>query len=241
MLLLRHNRCVPAGLHARMVYELWPPSRSACGPAPLAWVVDKYVRRDKPYMVTEYETTGTKPAPSLVRGRFADAFSRDTAPPAGMVRGRSSPRPTTPPSPPSSSRAGRLHASDRFGPVARTLQQRQLDAYRGTAEVDPHRRGLGLGQGVPHHHRPGHDEQRLRGRPADHGGGRGSVAGGRLDVRFLRPVHCGDTITAEATLEGFHAEPDDAWGRVRATFTVAAHNQLGQQTLAGEGSGLCAR
>ncbi|MEZ5264524.1 MAG: MaoC/PaaZ C-terminal domain-containing protein [Acidimicrobiales bacterium] len=139
-LLLRHNRyVVPAGLHARMVYEFVAPIPLGVRALTVGRVVDKYVRRDKPYMVTEYETTDEAGAP-LVRGRFVQMlFSRDTVPPAG-----SGPRPE--PSPPADDpaiasvlgRGGRLQRGDRFGPVARTLQQRQLDAYSGVRPKSIH-------------------------------------------------------------------------------------------------------
>ncbi|MGD9753211.1 MAG: MaoC family dehydratase [Acidimicrobiia bacterium] len=243
-LLLRHNRyVVPAGLHARMVYEFVAPIPLGVRARTVGRVVDKYVRRDKPYMVTEYETTDEAGAP-LVRGRFVQMlFSRDTVPPAG-----SGPRPE--PSPPADDpaiasvlgRGGRLQRGDRFGPVARTLQQRQLDAYSGVRPKSIHTdEGWARAKGFRTTIAQGMMSSAYVAALLTTAVGEGFVAGGRLDVRFLRPVHCGDTITAEATLEGFHAEPDDARGRVRATFTVAAHNQLGQQTLAGEGSGLCVR
>jgi len=67
---LRHNKyIVHAGLHARMEFQFVEPIRVGMRVRTRGKVIDKYERRGKPYMVTEYVTeddTGR----ALVRGQF---------------------------------------------------------------------------------------------------------------------------------------------------------------------------
>jgi hypothetical protein len=67
---LRHSKyIVHAGLHARMEFNFLEPIRLGMRVRTKGKVIDKYERRGKPYMVTEYVTeddTGRV----LVRGQF---------------------------------------------------------------------------------------------------------------------------------------------------------------------------
>ena len=67
---LRHSRyVVHAGLHAKMQFEFLEPIRAGIRVRSRGRVVDKYERRGKQYMVTEFVTeddAGT----TLVRGQF---------------------------------------------------------------------------------------------------------------------------------------------------------------------------
>jgi hypothetical protein len=67
---LRHSKyIVHAGLHARMEFNFLEPIRLGMRVRTRGKVIDKYERRGKPYMVTEYVTeddTGRV----LVRGQF---------------------------------------------------------------------------------------------------------------------------------------------------------------------------
>ncbi len=84
-LFLRHNHyMVPAGLHARMTYEFLAPIPLGTRARTLGTMVDKYWRRDKPYMVTGYETVDETRGP-LVRGQFVQMlFANETAPSSGQ-------------------------------------------------------------------------------------------------------------------------------------------------------------
>ncbi len=66
--------------------------------------------------------------------------------------------------------------------------------------------------------------------------GEGFVEGGAMDAKFLKPVLCGDTLRITGTVSGFTRDED---GRVRCHANFAAHNQRGEQTMAGMASGLC--
>ena len=76
-LMMRHNRyVVHAGLHARMEFEFLEPLRPGMRVRSYGRVVDKYERRGKPYMVTEF-TTQAEDGTVLVRGRFVQMLFRD--------------------------------------------------------------------------------------------------------------------------------------------------------------------
>lgn len=74
---LRHSRyIVHAGLHARMEFEFREPIRPGVRVRSSGRVVDKYERRGKPYMVTEF-VTADEDGTVLVRGRFTQMLFRD--------------------------------------------------------------------------------------------------------------------------------------------------------------------
>ena len=76
-LMMRHNRyTVHAGLHARMEFEFLEPIRPGVRVRSYGRVVDKYERRGKPYMVTEFATQA-EDGTVLVRGRFVQMLFRD--------------------------------------------------------------------------------------------------------------------------------------------------------------------
>jgi acyl dehydratase len=67
---LRHSKyIVPAGLHAKMEFNFLQPLRAGMRVRSRGRVIDKYRRRGKPYMVTEFVTEDEHGAP-LVRGQF---------------------------------------------------------------------------------------------------------------------------------------------------------------------------
>ena len=76
-LALRHSKyIVRAGLHAKMEFEFLEPIRPGVRARSRGTVIDKYERRGKPYMVTEY-VTEAEDGTVLVRGRFTQMLFRD--------------------------------------------------------------------------------------------------------------------------------------------------------------------
>jgi acyl dehydratase len=74
---MRHNTyVVPAGLHAKMEFEFVEPIRPGMRVRSRGRVIDKYERRGKPYMVTEY-VTEDEHGSVLVRGTFTQMIFRD--------------------------------------------------------------------------------------------------------------------------------------------------------------------
>jgi len=74
---LRHSRyIVHGGLHAKMEFEFLEPIRPGMRVRSRGRVIDKYERRGKPYMVTEYVTEDEN-GTVLVRGQFTQMLFRD--------------------------------------------------------------------------------------------------------------------------------------------------------------------
>lgn len=71
-LFMRHNKyIIPAGLHAKMHYEFIEPLRVGMRVRAYGKVIDKYERRGRHYMVTQFETRDEDSGKVLVRGQFA--------------------------------------------------------------------------------------------------------------------------------------------------------------------------
>jgi len=70
-LLMRHCRyLVNAGLHAKMQFEFLGPLRAGMRVRSYGRVIDKYERRERHYMVTQFETRDEESGTVLVRGQF---------------------------------------------------------------------------------------------------------------------------------------------------------------------------
>ena len=67
---MRHGKyLVHAGLHAKMEFQFLEPVRPGMRVRARGKLIDKYIRRDKPYMVTEYVVEDDA-GRALVRGQF---------------------------------------------------------------------------------------------------------------------------------------------------------------------------
>ena len=70
-LMMRHSKyIVPAGLHAKMQYEFVEPIRAGMRVRTRGKVIDKYEKRGRHYMVTEFATRDEATGTVLVRGQF---------------------------------------------------------------------------------------------------------------------------------------------------------------------------
>ena len=70
-LLMRHSKyIVPAGLHAKMQFEFLEPLRVGMRVRSHGKVVDKYERRGRHYMVTQFETRDEATGKVHTRGQF---------------------------------------------------------------------------------------------------------------------------------------------------------------------------
>src|SRR5262245_47016105 len=81
-LLMRHSRyIVPAGLHAKMQFEFIEPLRAGMRVRSYGKVIDKYERRDRHYMVTQFETRDEETGRPLVRGQFTQMIFPESGAP----------------------------------------------------------------------------------------------------------------------------------------------------------------
>jgi acyl dehydratase len=238
-LFLRHTRyVVPAGLHARMVFRFARPIPLGTRARTTGRIVERYVRRDKPYMVTEYRTVD-EAGQVLVEGRFVQMLFRDaTVPPSGTGP---KPEPAPPPTDASitaaAGRGGELTAGQALGPLTRTVSQRQIDCYSGVKPRSIHTdEEWATAKGFPTTIAQGMMSTGYVSALLTAAVGEGFVAGGEMDARFLRPVCCGDTVTLSGTVTGFSRAAPGAGPRVHVE--VAARNQDGEQTMAATASGL---
>jgi len=70
-LMMRHGKyIIPAGLHAKMQFEFVEPLRAGMRVRTRGRVIDKYERRGRHYMVTEFATRDEETGTVLVRGQF---------------------------------------------------------------------------------------------------------------------------------------------------------------------------
>lgn len=240
-LFLRHNHfTVPAGLHARMVFEFLAPIPLGTRARTAGRVVDTYRRRGKPYMVTEFDTRDEE-GHTLVRGRFVQMlFDGETAPAAGSDTGPR-PEPQRPPLDPTivaaTGRDGRpLRSGQTLGPLERTITQRAIDIYSGVKPGSIHTdadwaRAKGFADTIAQ----GMMTTAYTATLMTEALGLGFVVGGGMDVRFLRPVVCGDVLAVTGTIDGFSAGADG--GPPLAQVTVRAVNQRGEATMAGSAWG----
>ena len=77
-LMMRHNKfVVDAGLHAAMQFEFIEPIRVGMRVRTRGKVVDKYEKRGRHYMVTEFVTTEEDTGQILLRGQFTQMFFPD--------------------------------------------------------------------------------------------------------------------------------------------------------------------
>ena len=61
---------MPAGLHAKMQFEFLEPLRVGMRVRTHGKVIDKYERRGRHYMVTQFETRDEETGTVLMRGQF---------------------------------------------------------------------------------------------------------------------------------------------------------------------------
>jgi acyl dehydratase len=77
-LLMRHNKyIVDAGLHAQMRFEFVRPIRVGMRVRTRGRVIEKYEKRGRHYMVTEFTTTDEDSGQTLVRGQFTQMIFPD--------------------------------------------------------------------------------------------------------------------------------------------------------------------
>jgi acyl dehydratase len=237
-LLMRHNHYfVPAGLHARMIYNFHRAIPLGTRARTTGRMAEKYMRRDKPYMVTEYETKSEE-GDLLVSGKFVQMIFRDsTAPASGSSERTEEPTPTLDASiTRAEGRGGVLEVGQELPSLSRTIEQNQIDIYSGVQPLSIHtNEGWAQAKGFRTTIAQGMMSTAYVSTMMTSAVGEGFVVGGTMDCKFLKPVLRGDTLTVTGKVDGFSREGN----RIRVHVTVAAHNPDGDQTMAGTASALC--
>ena len=133
--------------------------------------------------------------------------------------------------------AENIHVGDELNPLAKTISQRQIDCYSGvrprSIHTDPEwarKKGFRapLAQGMMSTAYVSEMMVAFL--------GEGFVQGGRMAVKFTKPVLVGDTLTMHGRVRA--KEPEQ--GRVRVEVELWCENQDGVTTMVGEASGLAA-
>lgn len=133
--------------------------------------------------------------------------------------------------------AAAIRVGDELPPLAKTIAQRQIDAYSGVRPKSIHtdaewarRKGFAapLAQGLMSTAYVSQMMVQLL--------GEGFVRGGRISVAFIKPVLVGDTLT----MHGAVAAKDSEGANTRVTVEFWCENEAGVKTLVGNASGLAA-
>jgi phosphate acetyltransferase/phosphate butyryltransferase len=128
-----------------------------------------------------------------------------------------------------------IQVGDELPPLSKSILQRQIDCYSGvrprSIHTDPEwarKKGFAapLAQGMMSTAYVSEMMVALL--------GEGFVQGGRMSVKFVKPVLVGDTLTMRGIVKAKLAEGT----RVRVVVEFSCENQNGIKTLIGEASGL---
>lgn len=77
-LMMRHSRyIIPAGLHAKMQFEFIEPLRAGMRVRSYGKVIDKFEKRGRYYMVTQFTTKDEESGAVLTRGQFTQMLFPD--------------------------------------------------------------------------------------------------------------------------------------------------------------------
>lgn len=133
--------------------------------------------------------------------------------------------------------ADQIQIGDELPPLAKPISQRQIDCYSGvrprSIHTDPEwarQKGFAapLAQGMMSTAYVSEMMVALL--------GEGFVQGGRMAVKFVKPVLAGDTLTMRGRVRAKLLED----GRVRVEVELWCENQHGVTTMVGDASGLAA-
>lgn len=77
-LMMRHScYIIPAGLHAKIQFEFLEPLRAGMRVRSYGKVIDKFEKRGRYYMVTEFATKNEESGDVLVRGQFTQNIFKE--------------------------------------------------------------------------------------------------------------------------------------------------------------------
>jgi acyl dehydratase len=130
-----------------------------------------------------------------------------------------------------------IRIGDELPPLAKSIAQRQIDCYSGvrprSIHTDPE---WAREKGFPAPLAQGMMSTAYVSQMMVAFLGEGFVQGGRMSVKFTKPVLVGDTLTMHGRVRA--KRPED--GRIRVEVELWCENQHGVTTMVGEASGLAA-
>jgi len=133
--------------------------------------------------------------------------------------------------------SGTIQVGQELTPISKTISQRQIDCYSGVRPKSIHTDAeWARKKGFPNTLAQGMMSTAYVSEMMVTLLGEGYIKGGKMSVKFVKPVITGDTLTMHGTVR--EKQPDS--GGVRIHVDLWCENQDGMKTMVGEASGLAA-
>ena len=226
-------------LHAKQEFEVFKPVRLGQKVIVTGRFVDKYIRREKPYIVFEAEARD-EDGELVLRGRSTQM--RGLKP--GVVKAGGSPVPSERPAAPTPIDASGpvvetaskdIVIGARVKPLVKRVTQEQMTVFTGTGRKSIHiDLDVALKSGLPNTVAQGMMSAAYVAETLTKFFGNGWRRGGQLSVSFISPVYPGDTITTNGVVREIVPEGHSQ----RVVLDVWCENQAGKKVTVGTGSGL---
>lgn len=220
----------PGSIHARQVFEFTHPARPRTRVRTHGRVLDKYVKRGRPYIEIEAASTD-ETGEELTRGVLVMVLPEKQASEGEEEKGRAQSQGTTNKEP------TLCVPTSTLTPLQRKVTQETINRYAAASgdnnpihTDESYARKAGLGRTIAQ----GFLILAYVSALMMHALGRGWAQGGRLSVTFIAPVRPGDTVC----VHGMNVRRDMEEGPARLTFQVWCENQRREKVLAGTASGL---
>ena len=228
------------GLHAKQEWEVFRPIKLGEKATITGRYVDKYIKRDKQYVVLEAEAKDEK-GKLILRGKATQMRSLK---PGVVKEGPAAPaaEQPTPPTPTIISGVV-LEKADRntpvgaqVKPIVKEVTQNRMSAFTGADRLDSiHTNAeLARSRGLANTVAQGLMSANYVAEVMTNFFGDGFRKGGKVAVAFISPVYPGDTITASAVVKEKKAEGK----ATRLEMEVWCENQAGKRVTVGTASGL---
>lgn len=227
-----------SGLHTKNEAELFASPRLGQRIVITGRHADKYIKREKQYVVLEAEAKDEHGS-IILRHRSTHLRGlrqgvAKTAAPAPVATGSA---PTIAGSPMVEVASADTPVGAQLRPIAKYLTQEQMTVFAGTQGRNIHNdletaRAAGLATTVA----SGLQTMAYISEVMTHFCGRGWREGGKLAVAFISPVYLGDTVYASGQVKEKAEDP----GGLRIFLEVWCENQAGTRVTVGTASGLVA-
>ncbi len=237
----KYNWVGSSGLHARQEYEFFNPVAVGEEVTVTGRYIDKFIRREKEYMVLEAEARDSK-GKLVLRGRATDlhGLKRGTVKDAPSTSAPAAPPPAEKSEPAPSGPVVEKASKDvpigaQVPPLVKTVLMEQMVVYTGTERKNIHNDPeFARNAGLPNAISQGLTSVDYISQAMGSFFGKGWQRGGKVSVAFVSPVYAGDTITVKGVVKEIAPE-----GKAqRITVDVWCENQSGKKVTVGTASGL---